>query len=212
MDHLGESLPSLLIRNIPRELVLAVEEAMAVGAMRAYSVAQDMNEGHLPHVVGQLRHFHNNESFHKALAVSGASPSPLCGNRIVTGRSGIFTLARFNARLGDWNSCRRSKMRKSLSMANAAIESLVQPGLFEEYCGATDAVAFFVACFSDSLKYMPQAPVSVQIAVPDSRMEGWIFRESTDAFIKRYDSILSQDDLAMPRLKVARRHKKENEL
>ena len=37
-----------------------------------------------------------NESFYRALAVADASLSPLRGNQIVTGRSGIVTLLGFN--------------------------------------------------------------------------------------------------------------------
>lgn len=83
-----ETIHDLLVRNIPRELVMGLEEAKLVGAQRAYAAARGMDDGHLPSVVGQLRHFHMNESFHRALAVADASPSPLRGNQIVTGRSG----------------------------------------------------------------------------------------------------------------------------
>ena len=62
-----ETIYDLLVRNIPRELVMALEEAKLVGAQRAYVAARGMDDGHLPSVVGQLRHFHMNELFHRAL-------------------------------------------------------------------------------------------------------------------------------------------------
>lgn len=198
-----ETIHGLLLRDIPRDLVMSLEEATLVGAQRAYAAAQGMDDGHLPSVVGHLRHFHINESFHRALAVAGASPSPLLGNKIVTGRSGIFTLARFNTKYGVWNSCRRSKTRKQMSLANAAIEPLVQPGLFSGYVEPSQAVVFIVACFSGSLQSQPDSPVSVEIAVPDRNMGGWLFREPIDAFVKRYGQkpTTGQDDLAVPKLK-----------
>src|SRR3546814_16483819 len=67
-----ETIHDLLVRNIPRELVMGLEEAKLVGAQRAYAAARGMDDGHLPSVVGQLRHFHMNESFHRALAVADA--------------------------------------------------------------------------------------------------------------------------------------------
>ena len=198
-----ETIHALLMRNLSRELVLGLEEASLVGAQRAYAAARGMDEGHLPSVVGQLRHFHMNESFHRALAVADASPSPLRGNQIVTGRSGIFTLGRFNSKWGVWNSGRRSETRKQMSLANAAIEPLVQPELFSSYVEPSQAVVFIVACFAGSLHSQPDTPVSIEIAVPDRHMQGWLFREPIDAFIKRYDqqSTAGQDDLAVPKLK-----------
>lgn len=198
-----ETIYDLLVRNIPRELVLGLEEANLIGAQRAYAAARGMDDGHLPSVVGQLRHFHMNESFHRALAVADASPSLLRGNQIVTGRSGIFTLARFNTKHGVWNSGRRSKSRKQMSLVNAAIEPLVQPGLFSEYVEPSQAVVFVVAYFADSLHSQPDTPVSIEIAVPDRHMQGGLFREPIDVFIKRYDQHqpAGQDDLAVPTLK-----------
>jgi hypothetical protein len=197
-----ETIPDLLLKNIPRPLVLAVEEAFSVGAQRAYSAAHGMDEGHLPHVVGQLRHFHMNEAFHRALAANNASPCPIRGSGIVTGRTGVFMMARFNAKDDLWNNARRSNTRRQMSEANRAIEPLVQPGLFGGYGVPTDGVAFFVACFACSLRIQPEAPVTMQIAVPDRYMKRWLFRESLDKFIQRYDVPATlQDDMARPKLK-----------
>lgn len=198
-----ETIHDLLVRNIPRELVMGLEEAKLVGAQRAYAAARGMDDGHLPSVVGQLRHFHMNESFHRALTAGGASPSPLRGNQIVTGRAGIFTVARFNTKYGVWNSGRRSETRKQMSLANAAIEPLVQPGLFSGYVQPAEAVVFLVACFAGSLHSQPDTPISIEIAVPDRHMQSWLFREPVTAFIKRYDQkpAAAQNDLAVPKLK-----------
>lgn len=198
-----ETIHDLLVRNIPRGLVMGLEEAMLVGAQRAYAAARGMDDGHLPSVVGQLRHFHMNESFHRALTVEDASPSPLRSNQIVTGRAGILTLARFNTKDGVWNSGRRSATRKQMSLANAAIEPLVQFELFSNYVEPTQAVVFIVACFAGSLRSQPDIPVSIEIAVPDRRMQNWLFREPIEAFVKRYDQqpTAGQDDLAVPKLK-----------
>lgn len=207
------TIDNLLMRNIPRELVMGLEEAKLVGAQRAYAAARGMDDGHLPSVVGQLRHFHMNEAFHRALMVAGASPPPLRGNQIVTGRAGIFTLARFNTKYGIWNSGRRSATRRQMALANAAIEPLVQPGLFSDYSEPSQAVVFIVACFAGSLRSHPDTPVSIEIAVPDRHMQGWLFRESIGAFIRRYDQLLAanQADLAVPKLKKNIRKQQDND-
>lgn len=198
-----ETIPSLLVKNIPRELVMGLEEAVIVGSQRAYAAARGMNDGHLPSVVGYLRHFHINETFHRALAIADASPSPLCGNRIITGRSGIVTLARFNVKSEDWSRGRRSKTRKQLSRVNSAIEPLVQSDLFSGYVKPPQVVVFIVACFAESLHGQPETPLVTEIAVPDRYMQGWLFRESIHSFIRRYEPqlIAGQDDLAVPKLK-----------
>lgn len=198
-----ETIPRLLVRNIPREIIMGIQEALVVGAQRAYVAARGMDDGHLSSVVGQLRHFHMNESFQRVLVVSNASPSPIRGNTIVTGRTGVFTLARFNIKEGLWVNGRRSQTRRQMSMANKAIEPLVQPELFAEYEPPSEGIVFFVASFAASLHIQPEFPVSIQVAVPDRNMQGWLFREPIDMFAKRYDQkpVSQQDDLAKPKLK-----------
>jgi hypothetical protein len=207
-----ETIPGLLLKNLTRETVLGVEEALHVGAQRAYAASRGMDEGHLPHVVGQLRHFHMNEAFQRALTTANASPSQIRGNSIVMGRNGVFTLARFNISEGVWVNGRRSHTRRQMSLANKTVEQLVQPELFGDYQPPTNAVAFFVACFSRSLHIQPESPVSIQIAVPDRDMRGWLFREQLSEFAKRFDQRpIEQQDLAVPRLKkgVGKRQDKD---
>ena len=198
-----DTIPDLLIRSVPRELVMAIEEGLVVGAQRAYAAAKGMEDGHLPHVVGQLRHFHMNEAFHRALAVGSASPTPIRGNGIVTGRTGVFTLARFNIPQGFWVNGRRSHTRRQMCAANKTIEPLVQPELFSIYVPPSNAVAFFVSCFSGSMQVQPESPASIQIAVPNNDMRGWLFKEPLSAFMLRYEAQpIEQDDLAKPKLKM----------
>jgi hypothetical protein len=198
----AETVSDLLVKNVPREVIMGVEEALHVGAQRAYRAAHGMDEGHLPHLVGQLRHFHMNEAFQRALAANGAHPSPIRGNGIVTGRTGVFTLARFNAQDGLWTNGRRSQTRRQMSLANAAIEPLVQPELFADYQPPAYGVAFFVACFSGNLKIQPDFPLSIQIAVPDRHMRGWLFKETLAQLLQRYDQPrMGQEDMAVPKLK-----------
>ena len=195
-------IPDLLVKNVSRQLILSVEEAFTVGAQRAYIAARGMDDGHLPNVVGQLRHFHMNETFFQALNAHQAAPSPIRGNGLVIGHSGVFTLGRFNAKDAQWNNARRSITRRQMSEANRAIEPLVQPGLFRESAHQAQGVAFFVACFAASLKIQPDTPVAIQIAVPDQHMRKWLFRESLDRFVQRYDNaVTAQHDLARPKLK-----------
>jgi hypothetical protein len=196
------AIPELLIHNIPRALVMGIEEALAVGAQRAFGAARGMDAGHLPHALGQWRHFHMNEAFHRALTAGDAAPTPINGNGIVTGRTGLIKLARFNIADGFWINGRRSRTRRQMAEANQAIEMLVQDDLFDSYQRPEEIVAFFVACFAKSPHVQPDTPHSIHIAVPSRDMKGWLFKETLHAFVRRYDGKPGmQQDLAIPTLK-----------
>lgn len=197
-----DTIPDLLVNNIPRSLIMGIEDALTVAAKHAHEATKDMYEGHFPHALGQSRHFYMNQAFYNSLLANDANPSPIQGNNVVTGRAGTFTLARFNTLHGDWARGKRSQMRRELSMANKAIELLIHPDLYSDYTTPTESVCFFVACFVDSL-VQPESPVSIQIAVPDSHMKYWLFKEPIDLFVNRYDLGLDvQDDLVKPKLKT----------
>ena len=185
---------------------MAVEDALRQGAFRAYSASVGRENGHLPNVLGQLRHFDMNEGFQRALTAAEAKPSAIRGNELVLGRSGIFTLGRFNIASGCWLNGRRSHTRRQLALANEALEPLVQHSLFDQYTQPSVAVAFFVSCFSGSPRVHADGPVSISIAVPDRDMRGWLFRESLSTFLERYEpAVDDQIDLAKPKLKTVRR-------
>jgi hypothetical protein len=198
----SEPVADLLIRNIPRDLVMGVEDALMSGARRAFECSEGMDVGHLASVMGHMRHFHMNERFQVAMTVAGAEPTPLKGNAIVVGRSGIFTLGRINISRGLWNHGNRSKARRKLSQENRCIEPLVQPELFGLPVPIDGGAAFFVAEFSGSLKHSPEAPLVINIAVPDRAMEQWLFWEPLTTFLSRYNTVPEQKDGAVPTLKA----------
>lgn len=203
-----ETIQGLLMRDIPRALLMRLEEGLLVGAQRAYRAACEMDEGHLAHAVGQQRHFHMNEGFQRALSAAEASPSPIRGNGLVTGRAGVFTLARFNIAMGCWNNGRRSNLRRQMSKANWAIEPLAYPDFFRDSRPPSEAVVFFVACFSGSVRVQPESPLSIQVAVPDGNMRGWLFREPLEVFVARYNQKwVPQRDVAIPVLKKGMRQR-----
>ena len=197
-----DNVANLLMQHIPRDLLMGVEEALFAGALRGFKAAEGMHDGHKATVLGQMRHFHMNEAFAEALAVAGGNPTPIKGNAIVVGRVGVFALSRFNISGNIWNNGRRSRTRREMSEANRAVEPLVQPELFEPVQPITAATAFFVAGFSGNKLVSPDSPIGLDIAVPDSRMQSWLFRESLQKFIGRYDIAPIQVDTAFPKLKA----------
>lgn len=209
----SQSIPDLLVAHLSRDLVLGVAEALDAGAAMAFPPVEDMDVGHRSSALGQLRHFLMNERFAEALAVAGASPSQIRGNEVVVGKKGIFRIARFNIAKGPWYNARRSQTRRSLAEANRAIEQLVLPDLFAPPEPITTATVFFVAVFSGKLSESPERPLSLEIAVPDREMKTWLFRETINTFVSRYNSnpSSSQEDRAHPVLKTKRTKKDQGE-
>jgi hypothetical protein len=202
-DDKAKPIPELLLKNIPRELILAVEEGLEAGAVRAYTAAKNSHEGHIRNVLGQARHFWMNEAYSQSLESVGASPSPIKGNSIVIGSAGIVRLGRFNTLSGPWNSIKRTASRRIMAQANLAIEPLAQPNLFDMNLPVVSVTAFFVAVFSGSLQHSPERPISIDIAVPDSSMRDWLFREPIFQFLARYNQSNAQRDGAVPQLKTS---------
>lgn len=197
-----KAIAELIMQNIPRDLLLGIDEGLNVGAARAFKAAKAMHSGHVKHAVGQMRSFHMNETFNEALIAGGADSTEIKGNSLVIGRSGMLALARFNVSARSWNNGRRSAMRRELAQANQAIEQLVQPGLFSP-TPISEATIFFVASFSGSMSFEPEAPQAIYIAVPDKNMKSWIFQESLVSFCSRYFDVENpvQPDMAQPKLK-----------
>lgn len=195
-----DTIEDLLTRNINRELVMAIDDGLYAGAARAFNASSGIADGHKAHALGQLRHFHMNEAFHRALEANSGLPTPLKGNSVIQGKSGIFDIARFNVSQGIWNSAKRSKTRKQMSKANRSLLPLIQPDIFETYTTPSCGAIFFVSVFSG----LNDAPNSIHIAVPDEHMESWLFREPIYTFLQRYEApIVVQEDLAVPKLKRA---------
>jgi hypothetical protein len=198
------TISTLLVQHIPRDLIMGVEDALLTGAHRGTNAGAGMNPGHRSHAVGQMRHFHMNETFRDALEAAGTNPSQIKGNRVVTAKAGIFALGRFNISNGVWNNGRRSRTRREMAMANLSIEPLVIPDLFETYRPATKATVFFVGVFDRSVQDTAAVPMSIDVAVPDHELKGWLFRMPTTEFLSLYESQTSTDaqpDLAVPTLK-----------
>lgn len=187
-----------LMRALTLDNLLRIEEALLVGVERADLEANGRDEGHLPSVRGQLRHFHQNELFHQALVMSGAQPSPLRGTSLVVGGMAGVTIARMSAKDGPWvKNGSRSKLRKQLASINQHAQQLLQPDLFEtETRELSSMTAFFVTVFGAE-------GVRIEVAVPDPEMKGWLFREPVSEFVKRYVWAAEQEqaDLAKPTLK-----------
>lgn len=192
----------LLVRDLPRNLVLAVQEGLIIGAQRAHKVSIGMNKGHFSNVLGQLRHFHMNETFHQALVADGIQTSALSGNKVVVGSSGIFKVARLNTRDGAGSNHRRSKIRREMSEINSAIQSHIFPNLFSDPIDITEGTVFFIAYFSKTPGSQQETPRSIELVLPDRNMKRWLFRMPLEDFVTRYETVqVDQPDLAVPTLK-----------
>lgn len=206
MDNINlETVESILVHNISRDLIMGIDDALKAGALRGFTQGSGMNLGHRSNAVGQMRHFHMNEAFHDALEAGSAEPTQIRGNRLVVGRSGLFMVGRFNSTNGVWNNGRRSRTRREMSLANRPIEQLVTQDLFESRQAITKGTVFFVAVFDRSVQESLAVPISIDIAVPDHEMAGWLYRKSVKSFLELYEVPSEpQIDLVIPTLKISK--------
>ncbi|OPF64086.1 hypothetical protein [Hydrogenophaga sp. H7] len=200
----SESIESLIVAHVPKDLIAAMEEALITGAAEGAIGSGTLARGHRAHAIGHMRHFRTNERFFDALTAADASPTPLNGNRLVVGRIGIFSISRFNVTTHFWGNAKRSKARRQLAMFNRAIEHLVSPDLFESYKPAQTASLFAVGVFDRSPGNALAELVRVDIAIPRPDMDGWLYRQPVAMTLALYESKpqASQPDMAHPVLKT----------
>lgn len=198
---MSKDIPNTLVSNLAKDLVMGINDALYAGAERAFLRAKHDATGHRASILGNMRHWCMNEEFFKTLLANGCSPSPLKGNNLVTGKSGIFNIGRINDNNVSWNNLTRAKTRQQLAEHNRFIESLIQPGLFDNPQNIPTATVFFLARFSGSFVEQPESPISVELVVPSHDMRSWLFRESIGLFLGRYEQEVLQTDKAFTKLK-----------
>lgn len=195
-----EAIAAMLITHVPRDLVMGVEDAFTAGALRAFGLTKDVRKQRKT-ALGYMRHIQMNERFSDLLEASNAELMSSQGNRIIVGVAGMFKFARLNMNTTNWSRPNRSTTRRELAEANEAMSQLVQPSLFGPQ-DVTSGTFFFVARFSGSLHHHPEKPLQIYIAVPNPKMDGWLFREPLSQFLDRYEVAPKQLDNAKVKLKA----------
>ncbi|ROM72138.1 hypothetical protein BK653_09735 [Pseudomonas brassicacearum] len=195
-----DAIAALLIDEVPRDLVMGVEDAFAAGALQAYAMTKDVRKQRKV-ALGYMRHIEMNERFSDLLEAANAELVPVQGNRVIVGKAGIFKFTRLNMTTTNWNHASRSTIRRELADANQAISELAQLSLFESQ-KVEGGAFFFVARFSGSLHHQPEKPLQIYIAVPTPKMDGWLFREPLAQFLERYDAAPKQIDNVTVTLKT----------
>lgn len=200
-------LEKLIKENIPRDAFMALDDAYKSGDLKCITHAPLLfSQPHRPSGAGQIRHFFNNETFHEALSVHGASPTPLSGTRLVVGKLGIFNIARLNVPGHKWVRLKTSKSRKQLAQLNEAIENkYVQPGLFDTDRVVSTGTIFILGVMDGwNAGAKISALTQVMIALPAPNLESWLYIKPLNEFLKLYDlpENNNQQDGAVPTLKA----------
>lgn len=207
LSKLGpKELEQLIKQNIPRDAFMALDDAYKSGDRKCITHAPLFSKPHRSSGAGHNRHFFNNETFHEALTVHGAKPTPLSGTKLVIGKLGIFNIARLNVPGHKWVKLKNSKSRKQLAQLNAAIErTYVQPNLFDVDLPVTTGTIFILGVMDG---YDADAGIStltqVMIAMPAPDMESWLYIKPLTKFLTLYDlpENNNQQDGAVPKLKA----------
>lgn len=191
----------LIVQHVPKQLIMALSDAIYAASKRSFDSAKMKSQGHRATALGLERYLNLNETIHEVFEANGCNPGKLCGNRIVEGHSGIFTIARESYSDNQWKKLFRSKRKQTLIAENVFVEKVVQPDLFSDGTDVPKATLFVVCRFSGSLQTQPEAPMSIELVVPSSDGKSWVFHEPLELFLTRYDVVPSQDDNAFTRLK-----------
>ncbi|WP_186041387.1 hypothetical protein [Burkholderia gladioli] len=203
-DGIG-ALEKLIVQNIPRDALMACEDAYHNGDTKGRTLASAFAQGHRPSAAGQVKHFYLNEAFYEALLAHGADPTPLRGTRLVVGRWGIFRVARLNVPGHQWANLRRGATRKALAEVNRSIEQkYVQGDLFDEASEAT-AGTIFILGVMDGVDANGIAQLTqVMLALPAPDMKSWLYMKSVTEFLSLYEqtNAVEQPDNAQPKLKT----------
>ncbi|MBR8409477.1 hypothetical protein [Burkholderia cenocepacia] len=203
-----EELEQLIIHHVPRDALMACEDAYHNGDVKGRTQASNFAQGHRPSAAGQVKHFYINEAFYEALQAHGADPTPLRGTRLVVGRWGIFNVARLNVPGHQWVNLRRSATRKKLAEVNESIQrQYVQQDLFADASevSAPTGGTIFILGVMDGLDGNGIAQLTqVMLALPAPNMKSWLYRKSIGEFLSLYDqgSVAEQADNAQPKLKT----------
>ncbi|MDY4315668.1 hypothetical protein SOW02_12080 [Pectobacterium actinidiae] len=191
----------LIIQHVQKQLLMALSDAVYAASKRSYDYAQKKNLDHRATALGYDRHLNLNETIHEVFAANSCNPDKLRGNRIVEGRSGIFTIVRESYSDNQWKRLFRSKRKQELIAENLFVEKIVQPDLFSDGSDVPKATLFIVCRFSGSLQTQPEAPMSIELVVPSTDGKRWVFHEPLELFLTRYDVAPPQEDNAFPGLK-----------
>lgn len=197
-------LERLIVKNVPRDALMACEDAYYGGDAkgRAHSAAFDL--GHRPSAAGQVKHFFTNEAFHEALQAHGGEPSSLKGTKLVVGRLGVFNVVRLNVPGHKWVNLGRSATRKKLAELNQTIETkYVQGDLFSEVREVAEGTLFILGIV-DGIDINGIAQLThVMVALPAPNMKSWLYISPVAEFLKLYDQRdrAVQPDHAVPKLK-----------
>lgn len=196
-----------LALELPRELLYSIVDGQSAAAKRAYAKSQDLASGHRANGRGQDRYFLMTEDFHKKLELNNANPTPIRGNSPVLGEINGIILSRANVG-PNWNHLRKSKKRRELCEMNKAISDYCWPDLWEKPKRHISLVVIFLVEFSEK---NCEAPASIKIAVPNSDLSDWLFKQDVTPFLMRYENdVIVQEDFAQPRLKDALKKQSES--
>ncbi len=201
MTNAKDEIVELLVKNIPKQLIIGIRDGIFTASERAYTQAKTKHVGHRSYALGMARHLELNEVLHEIFEANGCSPVKLSSNKIVEAQSGIFKIAKETYSGSTWKKAFNSKRKQQLIADNQYIETKVQPDLFSKPTVIPKATVFVICQYSGSLTQSPDAPIKIELVVPSADGKRWIFHEEINTFLVHYEPKVHQMDKAMSKLK-----------
>jgi len=196
-----EKIAQILLGNLPKSLLVDIQERFAAAIERSWQVGGSTYVGHRSTVVGNLRHYFLNEALMHSLEESGSLHGGLRGNKVVVGSVGITAVARVHQGQAPWNNSKRSASKRKLCERNEPVTALMQPDFLQPVPVDVTELTVFLVTEGDGSS---ERPAQVSLVVPDHNMDlrNPLFVESLTSFIHRYEQANVVVDKAQPKLKT----------
>lgn len=193
-----------IIRSIPKDFFLGVNDAMGAGFATAYQQCQWYSEGHRRNAIGQARHFSCNQALATVFAAHGFAHTGLQGAYPVVGELNGIVCSRIHLPYGEFERARKGKTRLEIASHNAWVTALVQPDLFEHTPDQT-RMGMFIATEPHLQWDLAAEPRHIFVIVTDHKFDQAVWRASLQSVISMYDAPAEQQDHAQVTLKQVRK-------
>ncbi|WP_395006199.1 hypothetical protein [Undibacterium sp.] len=190
----------------PRTFFTLANELLEAAYFQAHQHAMTFDDPEKRRVLGQLRHYRQNEALRNAGAQNGliavAAHTAPKGERYSLIASEDIRFGRIGVPVNN-STPRPSKHRKELSMLNARLEPVNLDLFNQKLLRPSDGLGCLIITVNPNPKDQQTAPADIKVGVPYTNMRGWHLFEPMSEIIAAYNPAVEIEvqDLAWVKLK-----------
>lgn len=190
----------------PLAFITLATELMEAAYFQAHQHAMTFDEPERRRVLGQLRHYRQNEALRKAAAQNGltavAAHTEPKGERYSLVASEDIRFGRIGVPINN-SIPRASKHRKAISALNARLEPIELDLFNQQLSRPSDGLGCLIVTVNPHPRDEQTAPSDIKIGIPYTNMKGWHLFEPVSEIIAAYNPAVEIEvqDLAWVKLK-----------